>query len=74
MASLKVLMLVKGGQLARGVQMFVGAFALLTLCQLAVVFGTIEVVSVPSFVPPLMLSAMVGLFLYGLLQIRRVLG
>ncbi len=74
MASFKVLLLVRGGQLARGVQLFVAAFGLLALCQLLVLFGTIEVLSVPSFVPPLILSGMTGLFLFGLMQIRRVLG
>jgi hypothetical protein len=74
MASVKVLILVRGGQLAKAVQLFVAAFALLTMCQLLVLFGTIEVLSVPSFVPPLMLSGMAALFLYGLMQIRRVLG
>ena len=74
LASLKVLMLVRGGQLARGVQLFVAAFGLLTLCQLLVVFGTVEILNVPSFVPPLVLSGTAGLFLFGLMQIRRVLG
>ena len=74
MAALKILVLVRGGQLARGVQLFVAAFGLLSLCQLLVLFGTIEILSVPSFVPPLLLSVMAGVFLYGLMQIRRVLG
>ena len=72
-ASVKVLMLVRGGQLARPVQIFAGAFAALVFCQLLTLLRVTEVVVVPAFVPPLMLAATAGLFLYGLLHVRRVL-
>ncbi|RKX29478.1 MAG: hypothetical protein DRP47_01695 [Candidatus Zixiibacteriota bacterium] len=65
---------VRGGQLSRSWIFFMSAFALLVLSQLLSLLQAMEVMSLPGFVIPACLAVMAGLFLYGVLEIRKVLG
>lgn len=72
--SLKVLNLIRGGQLGKSWQLFIGGFLLLGLSQLAMLFDVLQIVSLPEFVSPALLAAMAGLFCYGVIEMRRTLG
>lgn len=72
--SLKVLNLIRGGQLGKCWQLFIGGFLLLGLSQLAKLFNVLQIVSLPEFVAPALLAAMAGLFCYGVIEMRRALG
>lgn len=69
----QVLSLVKGGQLSRGWQMFMFGFGLLALTQVAYLLTVFEIFAVPSLAMPVMMTLMVGLFLYGMYEMKRVL-
>jgi hypothetical protein len=65
--------LVRGGLLFRSWQLFIIGFVALALAQAAVLVQTFEVVALPSFVVPMLLVVMVGLFAYGVFEARRTL-
>lgn len=69
----QVLGLVKGGQLSKSWQMFLLGFTLLALSQIASLLQTFEIMAVPGFVVPVMMVLMVGLFLYGMYETKRIL-
>ncbi|MFZ5980553.1 MAG: hypothetical protein ACOYVF_07955 [Candidatus Zixiibacteriota bacterium] len=69
----QVLNLVRGGQLSRSWQMFMFGFALLALSQVAYLLTVFEIFVVPSFTVPALMTLMVGLFLYGMFEMKRVL-
>ncbi len=69
----QVLTLVKGGQLSRSWQMFLIAFSLLVISQLANLLNTFEILNIPNFVVPVLMMLTVGLFLYGIYETKRVL-
>ncbi|MEW5993150.1 MAG: hypothetical protein AB1744_01980 [Candidatus Zixiibacteriota bacterium] len=69
----KVHALVRGGELSRSWQLFMAGFAVLALCQAAVLANAFELVAIPSFVVPAGLVVMAVLFLYGIVEARRVL-
>lgn len=73
LGSVKVMGLIRGGQLTRGWQMFVFAFAALALGQFVSVLKDLELVRIPGFIVPALLVVMAGLFLYGVYQTRRTL-
>ena len=72
--ALKVLNQIRGGQLSKCWQLFVGGFLLLGLSQLAMLFNVLEIVSLPVFVYPALLTAMAGMFCYGVIEMKRTLG
>ena len=65
---------VKGGRLGKVWQLFMVGFALLLLSRLAELAATFEMVMVPELVTPALMVVMTGLFVYGLLEAKRVLG
>ena len=65
--------LVRGGLLLKSWQLFVAGFIVLALAQIAALLHAFEFVSMPSFVVPLLLFLMVGLFAYGVHEARRTL-
>ena len=69
----QVLGLVKGGQLSKSWQMFLLGFTLLALSQIASLLHTFEILAVPGFVVPIMMVLMVGLFMYGMYETKRIL-
>ncbi|HWR83657.1 MAG TPA: hypothetical protein VN285_10160 [Candidatus Deferrimicrobium sp.] len=74
MGAVKVLSLVRGGQMSRSWQLFAAGFGVLVLCEFLLVANAIEIITLPSFVVPAGLAVMSGLFLYGIRETRRVLG
>ncbi|MDH3889606.1 MAG: hypothetical protein OEV49_00865 [candidate division Zixibacteria bacterium] len=70
----KVAELVRGGLLSKSWQMFIIGFVVLVLSQVASLLNAFEVLAIPSFVVPMMLTVMVGLFAYGVFEARRTLG
>lgn len=69
----QVLGLVKGGQLSKSWQMFLLGFTVLAISQIASLLETFEVLALPGFVVPIMMVVMVGLFLYGMYETKRIL-
>jgi hypothetical protein len=69
----QVLGLVKGGQMSKSWQMFLLAFTVLAISQIASLLHTFEILAVPGFVVPVLMVLMVGLFLYGMYETKRVL-
>ncbi len=72
-ATAKVHALVRGGELSKSWQLFMAGFGVLGACELALLADSFELLALPSFVTPLGLMAMAGLFLYGVLEAKRVL-
>ncbi|MBI5267769.1 MAG: hypothetical protein HY851_11105 [candidate division Zixibacteria bacterium] len=70
----KVLMLVRGGQLSRSWQLFLAGFSILAISQLGVILHNFGAITMPSWVGPSMLVLMSGIFLYGLIETKRILG
>lgn len=71
--SFKVWTLIRGGRLSKAWQWFMGGFACLALAEIILLFRLFELVTLPEFIAPLLLLAMAGLFLYGLLETKRTL-
>jgi len=71
--AVKVLALVRGGQLSKSWQLFAAGFAVLALCQLAILGSSFEIIVLPWFVVPAGLILMSALFLFGIIETRRVL-
>ncbi|MCB2229382.1 hypothetical protein KQH82_01615 [bacterium] len=70
---IQVMGAVRGGLLSKSWQFFLIGFGLLAASQILNVLQTIEVVVLPSFVVPAVLTAMAAVFLYGLLTTKRTL-
>ncbi len=71
--AVRVLSLVRGGQLSRSWQYFVAAFVMLGLSQLAVLGRAFEVFSLPAIIVPAGFAVMTGLFLLGIIETKRAL-
>jgi len=71
--TLKVLALVRGGQLSKSWQLFLAGFGVLVLSELAILANSFEIIMVPSFVIPAGLVLMSGLFLFGIIETKRAL-
>ena len=71
--AVKVLSLVRGGQLSRSWQYFVAAFAMLGLSQLAILGRAFEIINLPTFIVPACFAVMTGLFLLGIIETKRAL-
>lgn len=70
----KVAEMVRGGLLSKVWQMFIVGFVVLVLAQVASLLHAFEILALPSFVVPMMLVVMVGLFAYGVFEAKRTLG
>ena len=73
LGAVKVLSLVKGGQFSKSWQFLGGGFSALILIQLLRIFNAIEIIMLPVFVIPACFILMMGLFLYGIFEAKRVL-
>lgn len=71
---LQVVSLVKGGLFSKIWQLFSIGFILLAISQLLSLLTVMEVVVIPVFVAPALMVVMAGLFLYGILEAKRILG
>lgn len=71
---LKIVDLVRGGQLSKVWQVFIGAFVVLVLAEAGRLATTFELITLPDLVSPALMVLSIGLFLYGLLETKRVLG
>jgi hypothetical protein len=69
----QLLSLVRGGLFGKIWQWFTIGFALLALSQIAALLSVFEVVAMPGFMVPALLVLMAGIFLYGILEAKRVL-
>ncbi len=69
----QVYSLVRGGQFSRSWLLFMGGFAVLALSQLGLLLSGFGIINVGTFIVPIMLVVMTGLFLYGLVETKRVL-
>ena len=69
----KVYSLVRGGELSKGWQLLLAGFGMLALCEVMVLADAFDLLRIPSFVVPAGLVLMSGLFLYGILEVKRVL-
>lgn len=65
---------VKGGRLGKVWQLFMIGFLLLLMSRLAELAGTFELVALPEIIIPALMVVMIGVFVYGLLEAKRVLG
>ena len=72
--SARVLGAVKGGHLSKSWQLFVVGFAILALCQVAVLLQVFEIIALPVWAAPALLVGSVGVLLYGLYEAKRILG
>ncbi len=69
----KILNLVRGGQLSKSWQLFLAGFGVFALCELVVLADYFEIFTLPSFVVPAGFAVMGMLFLFGIIEIKRVL-
>lgn len=65
---------VKGGLLSRSWQMFLIGFVILAVSQFLNVLSSVEIIGLPSFIVPLLLTMMAGVFMYGVYNARKTLG
>jgi hypothetical protein len=70
---MKVISLVRGGQFSRSWQYLLGGFSALIVIQLLRIFNAIEIIMLPVFVIPTCFLLMMGLFLYGIYEAKRIL-
>ena len=73
-SSFKILSLLKGGNLFKSWQIFMIGFIVLALSQTGNLLNDFEIFSIPSFVIPALLALTFGLFLYGIIETKKVLG
>lgn len=71
--SIKLLGVLKGGLLFKSGQIFMFAFAVLGLSQLAALLNDFEILVLPEFVGPALWAVVCGLFLYGIFEARKIL-
>lgn len=72
-ASVKLLAVLRGGLLFKSWQIFLFAFAVLGLSQLAALLRDMEIFALPEFVGPALWAVVCGLFLYGIYEAKKVL-
>ena len=71
--SVKILSLVRGGLLFKSWQIFLTAFIVLSISQLANLVNNFEIFILPSFVVPALLVLTFGLFLLGVFETKKTL-
>ncbi|UCD62785.1 MAG: hypothetical protein JSW34_08440 [Candidatus Zixiibacteriota bacterium] len=72
-ATFKVLGVLKGGLLSKSWQLFLFAFLVLALGQLASLMGDMEILNLPGYVSPALWVLTSGLFLYAIFETKRTL-
>ncbi len=72
--AVQVFTLVRGGQLSKSWLFFGGAFLLLTASQVVVLLSGFGVIINNPWLVPGILTAMTGLFIWGLLETKKALG
>lgn len=71
--AMKVLNLVRGGQFSKTWQFLLGGFSVLIIVQLLRILNAIEILMLPVFIIPACIILMMGLFLYGIIEAKRIL-
>ena len=71
--SYKILSLVRGGLLFKSWQIFLTAFVVLSISQIANLVNNFEIFILPSFVVPALLVLTFGLFLLGVFETKKTL-
>ena len=69
----KIYDLVRGGYLSKGWKIFVGGFSAFVLSQLSYFLNIFEIVALPDYLVPTLVLCSLGLFLYGIFEVRKVL-
>lgn len=70
----RVLAAVKGGYMAKSWLMFATAFIMVALGQVAFLLQTVEIITLPIWVPPAIAVVWAGTFFYGAFEAKRTLG
>ncbi len=73
LGAIKIIGLVKGGKFSKCWQFLLGGFSVLILVQLLQIFNALEIIMLPEFIVPVCFILMLGLFLYGIYEAKRVL-
>lgn len=71
--TLKILNLLRGGLLFKSWQIFMTGFIALVISQLVNLVHDFEIFLIPSYVVPAILTLAIGLFLYGILEAKKIL-
>ncbi len=71
--SVKILSLLRGGLLFKSWQIFLSAFAVLMISQLANLLHDFEIFMLPSFAVPALLLLALGLFMFGVFETKKTL-
>ena len=71
--ALKLLDILKGGQLFKSWQIFLIGFVALAISQTAILLHDFEILVVPNFVVPALLLVTLGLFLFGIFTTKKIL-
>ena len=71
--SVKILSLVRGGLLFKSWQIFLSAFVVLVISQIANLVNDFEIFIIPSFAVPALLLLAIGLFLFGVFETKKTL-
>ncbi len=69
----KIYDLVRGGYLSKGWKIFIGGFSAFVLSQLSYFLNILEIVALPDYLVPTLVLCSLGLFLYGIFEVRKVL-
>ena len=71
--TVKIMNLIKGGQLFKSWQFFMIAFIVLAVCQTAILLKDFEILAMPVYVVPALVFLTFGLFLYGVWETKKTL-
>ncbi len=71
--AIKILNLVRGGQFSKSWQFLLSGFIVLIVVQLLRILNAIEILMLPVFIIPACIILMMGLFLYGIIEAKRIL-
>ncbi|MEA1980306.1 MAG: hypothetical protein U9N54_04960 [candidate division Zixibacteria bacterium] len=74
LGALSIYKLVKGGNLSKSWQLFVFGFVVLTISQLGYLAQAFEILTLPIFIIPALMVITFGLFLYGIIETKKILG
>ncbi len=72
--SYKIYELVRGGFLSKGWKIFILGFSSFIISQIIYLFNLFEIVLLPDYLVPTFVLLSIGLFMYGIFELRKVLG
>jgi hypothetical protein len=72
-ASIKILELVRGGQMSKSWQILIIGFIIFAASQIVSLCVAFEIVNLPAYVVPALVVVALGLFLYGIFETKRIL-